>query len=390
MTSDPATRPATAVELLAARLADDLLTLDKELDEIDLLVSQAKTESGRHETRRAAAAEKFDVLPPTAPDRAEQAASLITLTKRSALMDTQVEVLDGKRRAIARYRDAVAGYIASLEGTDLSATEEPDPDAPMPPEVARQIMGAQEDLRREIAREMHDGPAQSLTNIVLQAQIVQRLMGSDPERAGKEVGHLVAMVQQTLEATKTFIFDVRPMVLDDLGLVPTLRRATRERSRRADIPVEFESMGQDRRLAMDLESGLFRMLDEGLAGYLAGSPDAVSLKLDWGDRLTADLVATRAIPPVDTSSEVEIPSVEAGQSMPPALAALVEERRVAQRAAAEAAIRASVVPLPPAAWREIQDRATSVGVEASLRDAGTHLHLSIDLPSLDDDGNGVA
>ena len=390
MTSDPATRPATAVELLAARLADDLLTLDKELDEIDLLVAQAKTESGRHETRRAAAAEKFDVLPPTAPDRAEQAASLITLTKRSALMETQVEVLDGKRRAIARYRDAVAGYIASLEGTDLSATEEPDPDAPMPPEVARQIMGAQEDLRREIAREMHDGPAQSLTNIVLQAQIVERLMGSDPERAGKEVGQLVAMVQQTLEATKTFIFDVRPMVLDDLGLVPTLRRATRERSRRADIPVEFESMGQDRRLAMDLESGLFRMLDEGLAGYLAGSPDAVSLKLDWGDRLTADLVATRAIPPVDTSSEVEIPSVEAGQSMPPALAALVEERRVAQRAAAEAAIRASVVPLPPAAWREIQDRASSVGVEASLRDAGTHLHLSIDLPSLDEDGNEVA
>ena len=389
MTSDPATRPATAVELLAARLADDLLTLDKELDEIDLLVSQAKTESGRHETRRAAAAEKFEVLPPTAPDRAEQAASLITLTRRSALMETQVEVLDGKRRAIARYRDAVAGYIASLEGTDLSAIEEPDPDAPMPPEVARQIMGAQEDLRREIAREMHDGPAQSLTNIVLQAQIVERLMGSDPERAGKEVGQLVAMVQQTLEATKTFIFDVRPMVLDDLGLVPTLRRATRERSRRADIPVEFESMGQDRRLAMDLESGLFRMLDEGLAGYLAGSPDAVSLKLDWGDRLTADLVATRAIPPVDPSSEVEIPSVEAGQSMPPALAALVEERRVAQRAAAEAAIRASVVPLPPAAWREIQDRASSVGVEASLLDAGTHLHLSIDLPSLDEDGNGV-
>ncbi len=389
MTSDPATQPATAGEALASRLADDLLTLDKELDEIDLLISQAKTESGRHETRRAAAAEKLEGLPPTAPDRAEQALSLITLTQRAALMETQVEVLDGKRRAIARYRDAVASYIAALEGIDLSATDEPDPDAPMPPEVARQIMGAQEDLRREIAREMHDGPAQSLTNIVLQAQIVQRLMGSDPERAGAEVGQLVAMVQQTLEATKTFIFDVRPMVLDDLGLVPTLRRATRERSRRADIPVEFESMGQDRRLAMDLESGLFRMLDEGLAGYLAGSPDAVSLRLDWGDRLTADLVASRAIPPVDPSSEVEIPSVEAGQALPPALAALVEERRAAQRAAAEAAIRASVVPLPPAAWREIQDRAGSVGVDAQLRDAGTHLHLSVDLPSLDEGGNGV-
>ena len=76
---------------------------------------------------------------------------------------------------------------------------------------------------------MHDGPAQSLTNIVLQAQIVERLVGKDPALAQGEVRQLVAMVQQTLEATKTFIFDVRPMVLDDLGLVPTLRRAARER-----------------------------------------------------------------------------------------------------------------------------------------------------------------
>ena len=386
MANDPATRPASGVEALSARLADDLLTLDKELSEIDLLISQARTEAGRHETRRAAAADRFEGLAATADgrDRAEQASNLMTLTKRAALMETQVEVLDGKRRAIARYRDAVAGYIAALEGVDASAAGGGDPDAPMPPEIARQIMGAQEDLRREIAREMHDGPAQSLTNIVLQAQIVERLMTDDPERAAREVGQLVAMVQQTLDATKTFIFDVRPMVLDDLGLVPTLRRATRERSRRANVPVEFESMGQDRRLPMDLESGLFRMLDEGLAGYLAANPDGVSLKLDWSDRLTADLVATRAVATADAPSEVEIPSQEAGHDLPPALAALVEERRAAQVAAAEAAVRASIVVLPTTTWREIQDRAASVGVDAELRADGGHLHLAADLPSTDD------
>jgi two-component system sensor histidine kinase DegS len=99
----------------------------------------------------------------------------------------------------------------------------------VPPAVSRLLLGAKEDLRREIARAMHDGPAQSLTNIVLQAQIVERLVATDPASAGGEVLQLVAMVQQTLEATKSFIFDVRPMVLDDLGLVPTLRRAARER-----------------------------------------------------------------------------------------------------------------------------------------------------------------
>ena len=77
------------------------------------------------------------------------------------------------------------------------------------------------------------------------------------------------MVQRTLEATKTFIFDVRPMVLDDLGLVPTLRRVARDRSRRAQVPVEFDSLGTDRRLPMELESAVFRIVDESVAALTA-------------------------------------------------------------------------------------------------------------------------
>ncbi len=143
---------------------------------------------------------------------------------------------------------------------------------------------------------MHDGPAQSLTNIVLQAQIVERLVARDPASASGEIRQLTAMVQQTLDATKSFIFDVRPMVLDDLGLVPTLRRAARERGRRAGIPVEFDSLGSDRRLPMDLESGLFRMLDEAMAAYLAETPDRVVMKLDWAEHLDARLIAVKAKP----------------------------------------------------------------------------------------------
>ena len=146
------------------------------------------------------------------------------------------------------------------------------PSEAVPPAVSRMVLSAQEDLRREIARAMHDGPAQSLTNIVLQAQIVDRLVARDPEQARGEIRQLVAMVQSTLDATKSFIFDVRPMVLDDLGLVPTLRRAARERGRRAHVPVEFESFGSDRRMAMEVEGGLFRILDETLGGVPVVEP----------------------------------------------------------------------------------------------------------------------
>jgi hypothetical protein len=236
---------------------------------------------------------------------------------------------------------------------------------------------------------MHDGPAQSLTNIVLQAQIVERLVQRDPNSAAGEVRQLVAMVQHTLDATKSFIFDVRPMVLDDLGLVPTLRRATRERGRRAGIPVEFESMGQDRRLPVDLESGLFRMLDEALAAYLGAAPDSVWLRLDWAEQIEARIGASRAVAEPRRTSDVEVPAEdEGGKDLPPALKEMFEQRRADERDAAEAAIRESIVALPAANWREIQGRASSIGVKAELLADGSELRLVADIPALETPSEG--
>ena len=390
MSTDPATRPASGVKGLSSRLADDLLTLDKELGEIDLLISQARTEAGRHESRRGGRRQAASLSEHADPrDRVEQSTALIALTQRAALMETQVEVLDGKRRALARYRDSLADYIQTLEGVDPAASggRGADTDAPMDPATARLLMGAQEDLRREIARQMHDGPAQSLTNIVLQAQIVERLVRTDPERAATEVGQLVGMVQQTLDATKTFIFDVRPMVLDDLGLVPTLRRATRERGRRANVPVEFESMGQDRRLPMDLESGLFRMLDEGLAAYLAAEPDSVT-RLDWSDRLVADMVATRGDARARTAPRDRDPQ----RGDPPHDAARpgCARRRTAGGPAGRRGGRRPGVCRDHAPADMARDPGQSgVGrVQAALLADGGRLYLVADLPMMD--GAGAA
>jgi hypothetical protein len=249
----------------------------------------------------------------------------------------------------------------------------------MPPGVSRMILTAQEDLRREIARQMHDGPAQSLTNIVLQAQIVDRLMTKFPDKAPAEVHQLIAMVQRTLDATKTFIFDVRPMVLDDLGLVPTLRRASRDRGSRMGVMVEFESVGVDRRLPVELESGLFRMLDDALAAHVARKPDRLSLHLDWGETLNVELTAGK--------NPVGVPDPELppeGAELPPALAEMVDERRRTYQDALEAARVASLSRLPEQAWRDISSRARILGVKAEMLDDGARLHLEVDLPPATD------
>ncbi len=239
--------------------------------------------------------------------------------------------------------------------------------------MSRLILTAQEDLRRDIARAMHDGPAQSLTNIVLQAQIVDRLVDRDPVLARAEVKALVAMVQTTLEATKSFIFDVRPMVLDDLGLVPTIRRAARDRGRRAQIVVDFDSLGSDRRLPMEFESGLFRMIDQALAGYLSTTPRRVVIRLDWGDQVEARIAAIAEEAAARTAEPEHAPDA----STPAALSAMIDEQRSAR--AADAAPAQSHV-LPAKAWREIMQRAATLGVVAELLAGGSEVRLVASVP----------
>jgi len=388
-----ATARAGGPPTLVDRLGADAAALERELAEIDMLIAQARTEAGRHEQKRSALAEKVATLVGQRngepADIVEQNSQLVLLTRRAAVMEAQVDLLEGKRKTLARYHEAVVRLAGEVQGVGTGsavASATPDDPSALPPALSRVVLSAQEDLRREIARAMHDGPAQSLTNIVLQAQIVERLMTSRPEAAAGEVRQLIAMVQQTLDATKSFIFDVRPMVLDDLGLVPTLRRAARDRGRRAGVPVDFDSIGQDRRLPVDMESGLFRILDEALSAYLAGGPDRVTVKLDWGDRLEARVVARRgSTGGPDSTDEADLP---AGADVPPALAAMMEDRAAGRRAKAEAARVAALVTLPVSAWREIQQRASTIGASAELVAEGSELRLVADMPAPGDGPSG--
>jgi two-component system, NarL family, sensor histidine kinase DegS len=381
---------------LSTRIASDIGMLEAELAEIDMLVAQARSEAERHELKRSQTAAKLAALPVGSPadDVIALNVQLVGLTRRATVMEAQVDTLEGKRRALIRYRDgltAIAEQIAT--GTVTVGAAPPSPGAgagaeETTPAMSRIVLNAQEDLRREIARAMHDGPAQSLTNIVLQAQIVERMVTKDPESARGEVRQLVAMVQQTLDATKSFIFDVRPMVLDDLGLMPTLRRAARERGRRAGIAVEFESAGADRRLPMDLESGLFRILDEAMAGYLLAAPDRVSVRLDWADdRLEGHVSASRdrtvAVDDAEREAATHASRPASGTEVPPALAAMMADRREQAEAAAEAARNAAVVSLPPQAWRDIQHRGLSAGIATELLADGGELMIGVDLPALE-------
>ena len=224
----------------------------------------------------------------------------------------------------------------------------------LPPNVSRMVLNAQEDLRREIARSMHDGPAQSLTNIVLQAQIVARLVDRDPRRH-RGAAPLISMVHQTLDATKNFIFDVRPMVLDDLGLVPTLRRAPVTAAARAHVQVGL-------RLAWARTGGspwTWRRPPSGSStwhcGLPAPAPGSVMLTLDW-DRRARGRSWWPSARPTRPSHPGPLPDIPTGD-VPDAIRQMIQERHDAWQAAIDAAEAAAIVVLPDATARDVVARA---------------------------------
>ncbi|MEI6046740.1 MAG: sensor histidine kinase [Chloroflexota bacterium] len=131
-------------------------------------------------------------------------------------------------------------------------------------EMISKVIQAQEDERLRVSRQLHDGPAQAMSNLVLRAEICERWMDQDINRAKSEITGLKSMVNDTLQETRRFIFELRPMILDDLGLFPTLRRYIKDYVDKNRIEVNFQPAGE-RRLPSHVETAIFRIIQEGLS-----------------------------------------------------------------------------------------------------------------------------
>lgn len=126
---------------------------------------------------------------------------------------------------------------------------------------ANGIIMAQEEERRRISREIHDGPAQTLASLTMkidycleQPEVTERLI--------TELNELKDSVIRSLKDIRRFIFDLRPMALDDLGLVPTLEQFISGFKKRTGIPVYVNIEGERIQLAPETDLAVFRIIQE--------------------------------------------------------------------------------------------------------------------------------
>lgn len=124
------------------------------------------------------------------------------------------------------------------------------------------LINAQEAERQRLSRKMHDGPAQALSNFILQTEIAMRLFDIDQARAKEELTNLKMAATNTFQKVRNFIFELRPMMLDDLGLVPTMKRYMDTFKEQTGIEAGLNVTGTERRLEPYLEVMIFRSLQE--------------------------------------------------------------------------------------------------------------------------------
>lgn len=202
---------------------------------------------------------------------------------RLFMMRAQVEQLEAKRNSMRLLQQRIGRFTSLLQSVPDDFNPGGPPmrghgSGPLMPRIEHQtsdesahskavlgqVIQAQEDERLYVSRQIHDGPAQTMTNLVLRAEICERLLDIDPARAKNELVGLKNVVNTTLQDTRRFIFDLRPMILDDLGLEPTLRRYVQQFTDKFKIEVGVTINGMGSRLPNTLEVAIFRIVQEAL------------------------------------------------------------------------------------------------------------------------------
>jgi signal transduction histidine kinase len=185
--------------------------------------------------------------------------------------------LNAQLRSLRAEVEVLRSVYRSLEDV-MASSKAPDDGVEQLRSASRQVFQIIEEERMRIARDMHDGPAQSMANLVLQAEILERLITRDPQLVVNELADFKDAVRTVLDETRRLIFDLRPMTLDDLGLVPTLRKFVKEFGERAGIAATLRVTGQEARLPGSLEATVFRIVQEALNNARKhGTPSAVEV-----------------------------------------------------------------------------------------------------------------
>ena len=274
--------------------SDGEVDFEKELDEaqrslreITLMMEQSQGELSKLTQRNAAITthlqqvqNQLDKLPPQEIRSAYDSA--LDAQQRLFVMRGQLEKLQSEKTHLERFKSTLERARASMSGSSASSASGSGGKSPMA--SVEMLVNAQETERQRLSRQMHDGPAQALSNFILQTEIAMRLFDVDANQARTELNSLKTSAMGTFQKVRNFIFELRPMMLDDLGVTPTVRRYADAFKEQNGLEASVVVTGHERRLEPYLEVMIFRAIQELLGNAARHSQGSqVKVLVDMGE-----------------------------------------------------------------------------------------------------------
>jgi len=233
------------------------------LQEISLMLEQSQVDMTKLTQRNAAITSHLQQIQTQHDASSKEDISMaydsaLEAQQRLFVMRGQMEKLQSDQvhlKKIVSFLDQMRRYISMGDVADSGGGDEQSSTLGM-------VIRAQESERQRLSRQMHDGPAQALSNFIVQTEIATRLFEVDPNKAKEELGNLKNAAMGTFQKVRTFIFELRPMMLDDLGLIPTLRRYVDAFKEQTSVDVSISVKGKEQRMDPMHEVVLFRAVQE--------------------------------------------------------------------------------------------------------------------------------
>ncbi len=182
-------------------------------------------------------------------------------------LDRLQDAVDKVRRGDQRVRvvlgDNSDERFDRLADTFNQMLDQLDENAVVLQKLSHRLLQAQEEERQRLARELHDEAAQALTSLLVHLRLLER--AHTPEEAQARVQELRELTAQALEEVRRVALDLRPTILDDLGLAPALEWRVDEFNKADDVQATIKIRGLERRLPAETELALYRVSQESLS-----------------------------------------------------------------------------------------------------------------------------
>ena len=300
---------------------DELSQGTQAIQEIELLIRQTQQEVDRLSQRENSQNNRLREIETSLESfsRADIRDVLVAnheVQMRLFMMRSQLEQLESRRDSVRKQQEKLRILLDLAEiNRDIEVQSEEDEKTRIlagtvsfteAADLAIHIINAREQERARVALQLTDGPAQVLANVILRTQILSRVAERAPDQLPTEIEDLKKLASDSLLDVRRTIFEMRPLMIDELGLVATLRRYCIDFSRENNASVSVDGPDSDDPIPSTSRVALFRLIQQGMLALV--KPNA-GMKLNIQIRYEEAQLLVR----LDSASPDDTPSQEAAR-----------------------------------------------------------------------------